>query len=196
MSGTVGSKKEDSSLYRFITTERSEVRFSSTELAELQTIALPIVDGLLNAGLLDKDSALRLTVAVQEALVNGLEHGNLELDSRWKEEYQEDGRDRFSVLRQTRLADKEFGDRQILLRTLFTGDALHIVVRDSGRGFLPETEGALVIEQPEDWNAVSCSGRGLAIMANAVDKVEFSHNGSEVTLVKILQNRGGSAHGT
>jgi DNA-binding response OmpR family regulator len=175
-------------LYRFVTSERTELRFTCRQLAEIDTVSLPIIDRLLSSKLLDQGSALRLKLAVQEALVNGLEHGNLELSSEWKEEVQADGGDRFSLMRKERLLDPDFANRTVTVQSWFDGARLEITIEDEGKGFLNSVE---FITNRAKSNRVACSGRGLALMSSAVDEVTFSNNGSEVTLLKYLSRNGG-----
>ncbi len=174
-------------LYRFVTSERTEMRFSCRQMAELDTVSLPIINRLLLGGLLDQSSALKIKLAVQEAMVNGLEHGNLELRSEWKEDLLPDGRDRFSVVRSERLQDPDFANRTVTVCSWFDGSRLEVSVRDQGSGFLNDAFGA----HKHTEHGVACSGRGLAMMSGAVDEIKFGQNGSEVTLVKFIR-RGGN----
>jgi anti-sigma regulatory factor (Ser/Thr protein kinase) len=156
------------------------------ELMVFEAVELPIIERLEACGLLDEGDALRLKVAVQEAIVNGFEHGCLELQSEWKDEIHSDGVDRFSAVRRERLADPDFARRCVTVCSWFDGERLEITVRDDGKGFLtgaPSREGAPIC-------SVSCSGRGLALMANAADEVRFSRNGAEVILMKHLRRSG------
>jgi anti-sigma regulatory factor (Ser/Thr protein kinase)/DNA-binding NarL/FixJ family response regulator len=169
--------------YSFVVSERMELRFTCRELAAAQVVSLPVVSRLVEAKRLSEGEGLRLRVAVQEALLNAFEHGNLELDSRWKEERIGDG-DRFSVVRAERLNDEKFAKRAVFVSSLFDSEQLKIVVRDEGRGF--DTSN---IERPDGGN-LSCFGRGLKLIKNAVDEVRFGCGGAEITLIKIINRAG------
>lgn len=175
----------EESLYRFVRSERTEVTLSCREYLLLEAFELPIVDRLVACDLLEESEARRLRVGIQEAVVNGFEHGCLELQSEWKDEIQPDGRDKFSVIRQERLADPDYARRRVTVCSWFDGENVEISVRDDGRGFLSGSSS----EAGKAVTSVSCAGRGLALMANAADEVKFSRNGAEVILTKRLHRR-------
>jgi two-component sensor histidine kinase len=135
--------------------------------------------------MLSHTDALKIRLAVQEAVLNGLEHGNLELDSQWKEELSPDGRDKFSSMRKRRLADPAYADRSVTVNLVYGDGRLEITVRDEGKGFL----NARGVPDSCKVDSLSCSGRGLALMSSAVDEVQFGENGSEVTMIKRLHER-------
>lgn len=171
--------------YAFVTSERTVMVFSCRQLREIQAISLPIVSRLLASGQLNDNEALRIRLAVQEAVLNALEHGNLELDSRWKEEYDENGVDRFTAVRRERMDDPAFADRSVRVISDFEEDRFQITVKDEGKGFLNSQQPSVPVTQN-----LSCFGRGMTLISNAVDEVRFSNNGSEVTLVKYLKCAG------
>jgi DNA-binding response OmpR family regulator len=166
--------------YSFVVSEKTEMIFSCRELGQAQAIALPIVGRLLAAKRLSETDALKIRVAVQEALLNAFEHGNLELDSRWKDEPCGET-DRFSTVRQKRLADPKFADRKVAITSWFDGESIQIVVKDEGRGFSPDKK------KESAGSELSCYGRGLTLMRNAVDQVVFNSSGTEVTLTKRIK---------
>lgn len=179
----VAERHSEDMLYRFVTSERTEFTLSCRDYPRFHSVELPIIERLVVCGLLGESDALRLKVGVQEAVVNGFEHGCLELQSEWKDEIQSDGHDRFSAVRRERLADPDYARRCVTVCSWFNGEHLEISVRDDGKGFLvgaQSREGGAVC-------SVSCSGRGLALMANAADEIKFSRNGAEVLLIKRLQ---------
>ena len=172
--------------YRYVTKEEAEMRFSSADLAALSSVSLPIVSRLVSSGEILEAEALKLRLAVQEAVLNGFEHGNLELDSRWKEDVDSDGRDKFTSIRNARIKDPAFSQREVVVRLVRCARRLEITVKDEGKGFL--NDGAFPGAGAID--SLSCSGRGLSLMSSAVDEVRFGANGSEVTLIKLLHERG------
>ncbi len=171
---------------RFIVSERTEIKCTCRELAQVQALALPILGRLVESGLLTSYEGLKIRLAIQEALLNAMEHGNLELDSRWKEEICEDGVDRFSRVRKERLADPTYADRIIRFKSFFDGYRLEITIQDEGEGFLASE--SFVQDVGEN---LSCFGRGMTLMNDAVDEVRYANGGSEVTLVKVLRKSGG-----
>jgi DNA-binding response OmpR family regulator len=176
----VSSKRQEEReqlAYSFVVSERTEMIFSCKELGQAQAIALPIVGRLLAAKRLSETDALKIRVAVQEAILNAFEHGNLELDSRWKEESVGDT-DRFTAARNERLRDPRYANRKVAITSWFDGEAIQIIVKDEGKGFSRDEKKDPVAHE------LSPYGRGLTLMRNAVDQVVFSCGGSEVTLTK------------
>lgn len=170
-------RERSESVYRYVRAERTEFSFASKDLAESR-LSLGILERLRAAQLIDVSLMLRLELAFQEMLANALEHGNLELDSKWKEDFDESGVDRFSLLKRERLADKIFSERLVEVVIDFKGDLLSVSVKDSGKGFVPKI--------PEEWKAGAAipHGRGLAMIYAAADDVTYSENGRKVTIRK------------
>lgn len=163
---------------RYLKAERGVWEISSLDLARMKFPFL-IVERLFRAGRVDKSSKMRLELAFQEALLNALDHGNLELDSAWREEFDGVGVDRYSVERRLRLNNPKYANRKIVIETILEGVRLSVRIRDEGRGFTPRAVPTLPT-QP------LCSGRGLAIIKGSVDEVHFAHHGTEITLIKFL----------
>jgi anti-sigma regulatory factor (Ser/Thr protein kinase) len=159
------------------------MRFTCRELGDAQLISLPILSRLIQTQRLLETDGLKLRLAIQEALLNAVEHGNLELQSTWKEEFLPDGSDKFSSVRRARLQDPHFADRSVCLTTWFNRDTLEIVVKDEGKGFRHSDQAPRV-----DAGNVSCFGRGMTLICHAVDEVRYSDGGSEVTLIKRLNH--------
>lgn len=177
--------EREQATFRFMRNAQAEMCFTSVDLAQLASISLPLVGPLVQHGMLTETDALKIRLAVQEALLNGLEHGNLELDSQWKEEIGRNGRDKFSSIRKQRLADPVYANRCVTLTLVYSVGRLEITVRDEGKGFL----NAKAVPESGGVDSLSCSGRGLALMSSAVDEVRFGENGSVVTMIKRLHER-------
>lgn len=170
--------------YKYVTSERTEMVFSCADIIKLDTVPLPIVGRLEAIGALEHGEALKVRLAVQEAVLNALEHGNLGLESRWKEEFRANGEDRFAEVRRERLLDPSYAGRSVFVSVEFGSGILQVSIRDEGMGFLNLKGAPQASKSPQ---SVSCSGRGLALMSSAVDEVSFDHNGSEVTLRKATR---------
>jgi DNA-binding response OmpR family regulator/anti-sigma regulatory factor (Ser/Thr protein kinase) len=177
--------EREQATFKFMTSAQAELRFNCVDLAQLPSISLPLVGHLVQHGMLSEADALKIRLAVQEAILNGLEHGNLELDSQWKEEFGSDGRDKFSSIRKERLADPAYAHRCVTLKIVYNDAQLEIIVRDEGKGFL----NSKAVADSCAVDSLACSGRGLALMSSAVDEVRFGKNGSVVTMIKRLIQR-------
>jgi anti-sigma regulatory factor (Ser/Thr protein kinase) len=127
-------------------------------------------------GLFDADTADRVAVALTEALVNGIQHGNLELDSRLRQE-DEASYDRTAAFRRRR---PPYRDRRLhVLARLSPAEAVY-VIRDEGPGFdpsaLPDPTAPAQLERT--------TGRGLLLIRAYMDEVAFNRAGNQITLTK------------
>lgn len=139
--------------------------------------AVSYVQGILDAfALCDERDRVRIGVAVEEALVNALVHGNLGVGS----ELRERGDDSFSRLCELRRTQEPYCHRHITLDIQAEADELTLVIRDEGEGFDVDA-----LPDPTDIeNLARCSGRGILLMRSFLDDVRYNETGNEVTMVK------------
>ena len=127
-------------------------------------------------GLFDEDTADRVAVALTEAMVNGIQHGNLELDSRLRQE-DEATYDRMAEFRRRR---PPYRDRRLHVRAALSRRGAVYVIRDEGPGFdpatLPDPTDPAYLERP--------TGRGLLLIRAFMDEVAFNRAGNQVILTK------------
>ncbi len=139
-----------------------------------------VQETLARLGLCDDRARTRVGVAMEEALVNAIVHGNLEVSS----ELRERADDSFSRLVESRRRQLPYAERRVTVVIRATPDEAAIIVRDEGPGFdvskLPDPT------DPE--NLVKCSGRGILLMRAFLDEVAYNETGNEVTMTK---RRGG-----
>lgn len=118
---------------------------------------------------------MRLSTAIDEAMLNALYHGNLDVASSLKE--QDDKA--FHKLADQRRGESPWCDRRIIVTVRFE-DGVRVIIRDEGDGFDPES-----LPDPTDpENLIKASGRGLLLMRAFMDDVYHNDTGNEVTLVK------------
>lgn len=175
----VRGKERIAKMYRFAVAERAVFEFETGALSKIHP-SLVIAERLERSGWIDEGTRKRIEVAFQEALANATDHGNLELESSWKEQIEADGLDRYSVIKHQRLGQREFASRKVTVITEFTGDALEIRIRDEGRGFTPKPVNS---KEPTPL----CSGRGLTLMYQTMDKVWYERGGREVVMMKKIK---------
>lgn len=155
----------------------SEFSFS---LENDRSLIAPLVsylqDSLDRMGLCDEGDRIRVGVALEEALVNALYHGNLEVSS----ELREQDTAAYYALADVRARQDPYRGRRIHVRARMHGPEAVFVVRDEGPGFDPD--GVPDPTDPENLDKVS--GRGLLLMRTFLDEVSFNEAGNEVTMVK------------
>ncbi len=116
----------------------------------------------------------QILMAVEEALVNAVFHGNLEIDSRLKE----DGSSRFWEVAQQRQARRPWKDRVVRIHKLVCSLGLWITITDEGPGF----DARRALSNTPDPLAMLSSGRGLVMMRAFADELFFNDRGNSVTL--------------
>ena len=133
-------------------------------------------DNLVQIGLCDESEQIRFGVAVEEALINAMIHGNLEIDSGVKEQDSA----QFDALVQQRQKELPYKDRKIEVEIELSAEQVVVTIGDQGQGFDPS-----VLPDPTDPdNLEKISGRGVLLMRSFMDEVHFNATGNQVTLIK------------
>jgi anti-sigma regulatory factor (Ser/Thr protein kinase) len=135
-------------------------------------------DNLMHMGLCDETERIRIGVALQEALLNAMYHGNLELYSRLREE---DPKQYVELIEQ-RQAMSPYRDRRIHAEARLSHSEAAFVIRDEGPGF----DASQVPDPTEPSNLDKASGRGLLLMRTFMSEVIYNDAGNQVTLIKRL----------
>src|SRR5947209_7430250 len=124
----------------------------------------------------DRTERIRVGIALNEALLNAIQHGNLELDSELRQEHEE----AFWDLGKERRRQPPYQDRRVHVRvTLSRSEAIY-VVEDEGPGF----DRATVADPTDPANLERIGGRGLMLIRTFMDEVEYNPKGNRITLRK------------
>ena len=132
--------------------------------------------GLRGVGLCDESDHTRISIAVEEALLNAYYHGNLEVDSRLREG---DGNE-FQELARQRREELPYRNRRISIRAAYSDSEAVFVIRDDGEGF----DARQIPDASDPENLLRPSGRGLLLMQSFMDELRFNDVGNEVTMIK------------
>ena len=143
---------------------------------------LAILDSIEALCLIDRKDRLRLLLAYQEALTNALEHGCLELDSRLKDVFDNEGQDSFSLSRKNKLRDPNFNQRRVFVEAKWENEEIQICIEDEGKGFLQT-------EQTEA-NSLKLYGRGIGLLNSLMDTVVYSKHGKKLVMGKSFKKHG------
>ncbi len=134
------------------------------------------VESLSHVGIWDESERLRASVALDEALVNAMHHGNLEVESRLR---QEDDKTYYNLIKERR-KQQPYCDRQVHEQVTMSETEVKFIIRDCGSGFdvssLPDPT------CPE--NLENECGRGVMLMKAFMDEVNYNGKGNQVTMVK------------
>jgi anti-sigma regulatory factor (Ser/Thr protein kinase) len=124
----------------------------------------------------DRSEEDECALALEEALVNSVEHGNLGLDSSLRPE-DPTLEDRYEVERLRRLADPAFGDKLVRLSMSIGRGETKIAIEDEGEGF----DTSSVAEEP---SGLDVSGKGLWLIKKPFDDAAYDSKGNRLTLVR------------
>lgn len=160
------------------------------ELANDSSLIPPLVDQIQQAiasmGLVDDTARVQMAIALEEALLNSLYHGNLEMDAEQLEDL------RCGLLCPQgnnplleRSQQPRYRDRRIHVDVEISRDSARFVIRDDGPGFDP----AQVPDPTDPANLTRSSGRGLVLMRMFMDELERNAAGNEVCMVKRRESQ-------
>jgi len=140
-------------------------------------------EDLIEVGLCDLTGATRAGIALEEALLNAIYHGNLEVSS----ELRENGDEEFHKLAAERRYLEPYRDRRVRVTARLSPERAAFVIADQGPGFdvskLPDPTDPAHLDKP--------SGRGVLLMRAFMTEVRYNPTGNRVTLVKT-RDRGGN----
>jgi CheY-like chemotaxis protein/anti-sigma regulatory factor (Ser/Thr protein kinase) len=131
---------------------------------------------LVRLHLCDQTERIRIGVALEEALLNAIFHGNLEASS----ELRQQDEDHYYRLAEERRRQLPYRDRQVFFTFKVTRSEAGFSIRDEGPGF-----DASALPDPTDpENLGRVGGRGLLLIRTFMDEVTFNKEGNQITLVK------------
>ena len=155
----------------------SEVHFS---LPNDGSLAAPLVAQIKRMverfRLRDGSGAMRVAMALDEALQNAMIHGNLEVSSKLREG---DDANSYYALASERRQQRPYMDRRVHVRAFVTPGMAEIRIRDEGSGFnpaaIPDPTDPAYLDRP--------CGRGLWLIHAFMDEVRHNPTGNEITMI-------------
>jgi CheY-like chemotaxis protein len=124
----------------------------------------------------DWNERMRTGIALREAILNAIYHGNLEVPSELRQEDEK----RFHALVNERRRQVPYRDRRVYVRATLGREETVLVVEDQGSGFDP-----MALPDPADpANLDRIGGRGLLLIRTFMDHVEHNATGNAITMVK------------
>jgi CheY-like chemotaxis protein/anti-sigma regulatory factor (Ser/Thr protein kinase) len=127
-------------------------------------------------GLQPGEGDLHLPIALHEALINAIIHGNLEVPGYLRESEPEAYRECLTQ----RLVAPPYSDRRVHVVARETREELVVVIRDEGPGFDVST----LPDLTDTDDLKNATGRGLYLIRTFMDEVRFNDQGNEITLIK------------
>jgi CheY-like chemotaxis protein/anti-sigma regulatory factor (Ser/Thr protein kinase) len=142
-------------------------------------------EDLIEMGLCDLTGATRAGIALEEALLNAIYHGNLEVSS----DLRQNGDAAFHNLALERRTQQPYAARRVRVTARLTPAQATFVIIDEGPGFdvslIPDPTHPDFLEKP--------SGRGVLLMRTFMDEVRYNATGNRVTLLKKRDRAGQDA---
>ena len=118
-------------------------------------------------------------IALEEAMLNAVLCGNLEMNGREVQEARCQLRhDATSDLIEQRRRESPFKDRVTQVTVHVAHDRAEFVITDQGRGF----DTSILPRRHDPQTLAQRSGRGLVLMKNFMDDVRFNDEGNELTM--------------
>jgi CheY-like chemotaxis protein len=155
-----------------------ELRFAiPNDVSRIQALVGHFQDVMAQLKLVNKNGLIRVGTALHEALVNAIEHGNLEVPSALRAQ---DDRRPYQALVEQRRGELPYRERKVHVVAQFSSTQASYVIRDEGPGFDPTG-----LPDPTDpANFEKESGRGILLIRTFMDEVRFNAAGNEITMVK------------
>ncbi len=126
---------------------------------------------------------IRVGEALEEALLNAMFHGNLEIERQRLSDVRAELDDaKLEQLVAERNQDPAVASRRILVVAHLTKSESRFVIRDEGRGFDTESvTGDAVVG-----TATAAASRGMTLIRSLMDEVKFNNAGNELVIRKLL----------
>jgi len=150
----------------------------TTSNIDIDQVTRLLITPLKEKGCNDAMLIKRVQVAIYEALMNAIDHGNLEIKPNCKNPNFDEVI--YELIKKERLGNPEYGNRRVTARYQVSDDRITYHIKDEGCGF-----DYMNIEDPTaPHNLAKYSGRGVALIKMYMDEVSFNEKGNEIIMVK------------
>ena len=167
----------DHELQQCVTSRRTELVIGSDRGLVPSVVAM-LQSQLDPLGVCEDKDRIRIGVALEEALINAVIHGNLEITS----ELRGVDDDAFAELVAHRSSSAPWCERQVYCLAEISRTKARFVIRDQGPGFNPDD----LPDPTKPENLEKASGRGLLLIRTFMDDVRYNKTGNEITLEKYF----------
>ncbi len=139
----------------------------------ISRLELPMVE----LDLFDEGERMQIAMALDEALLNAMIHGNLEVSSELRQS--DDGAPYVNMIAK-RKQEAPYSERKVNIKLEASNEQITFTIRDDGPGF-----DATALRDPTDpENIERAGGRGLLLINAFMDEVSHNEVGNEIRMVK------------
>lgn len=182
--GLTGCRRRHAKLLECLTESSCLYELGGNDLSLLTAIIGHLVDTAEDFGVATPGNRTQIALALDEAMTNGVIHGNLEVSS----ELREGDGEAFHDLIKQRRCQPPYSERILRVEGIFQFGEARFVIHDEGPGFdyqsIPDPTKRSNLDKPY--------GRGLFLIRAFMDDVEFNGHGNEITLIKRAPANGES----
>ena len=139
----------------------------------ISRLELPMVE----LDLFDEGERMQIAMALDEALLNAMIHGNLEVSSELRQS--DDGAPYVNMIAK-RKQEAPYNDRKVNIKLEASNEQVTFTIRDDGPGF----DAAALRDPTDPENIERAGGRGLLLINAFMDEVSHNEVGNEIRMVK------------
>ncbi|PKL36065.1 MAG: hypothetical protein CVV44_17750 [Spirochaetae bacterium HGW-Spirochaetae-1] len=136
-------------------------------------------------GKIPRNGILYLQIALQETIINAIEHGNLEVGYKTKTELKQRGGNYWEFLVQQCCNDSIL-KRKVLVEYALEKDHVKYIITDEGNGFDWQTFMSGNTGKYSKNFLSTYHGVGLQMIKKSFDKIIFNDKGNQITLIKNI----------
>ena len=132
---------------------------------------------MVELDLFDDGERMQIAMALDEALLNAMIHGNLEVSSELRQI--DDGKPYVNMIAE-RKQQSPYSERNVTIKLEASNECATFIIRDEGPGFDAQS-----LRDPTDpENIERAGGRGLLLINAFMDEVSHNRIGNEIRMVK------------
>ncbi|MCA9108746.1 MAG: ATP-binding protein [Planctomycetaceae bacterium] len=174
--GLSGCRRSHPQLMESLVTTETSYRIEDNDLSRINVLIGHLVDTANEFRVITSKNRVQISVALEEAITNGIVHGNLEVPSKLKDH---DPAAFYQLIDQRRCMEP-FSGRRLFVGGVFEPGFCRFSILDEGKGFDPAQ-----VDDPTDPEHLNRPhGRGLFLIRAFMDEVEFNEIGNEILLTK------------
>jgi len=159
--------------------EKGDMRFVIPSNIDLiDGVSNYVTERAVEFGVIPSNQKFYIQLAIDEAISNAILHGNLRIKE-LEADADNAGKTREELYR-LRCSQPDYATKKVYVDAIVNPGKLEVAVTDEGHGF----DYSLLPDPTDDTNVFDYHGRGIFVMRNIMDYVEFSNKGSSIRLIK------------